>query len=60
MEFYDVLGIEADATPGQVKKAYYLKARKLHPDKNIGDPEAAGKFQKVGAAYQVLSNPDLR
>eukprot|EP00310_Coccolithus_braarudii_P025005 CAMPEP_0183333362 /NCGR_PEP_ID=MMETSP0164_2-20130417/2273_1 /TAXON_ID=221442 /ORGANISM="Coccolithus pelagicus ssp braarudi, Strain PLY182g" /LENGTH=457 /DNA_ID=CAMNT_0025502271 /DNA_START=17 /DNA_END=1390 /DNA_ORIENTATION=- len=50
--FYDMLGVQPDATQGQLKKAYYKIAMKEHPDKG-GDKE---KFQSVGAAYQVLSD----
>jgi len=58
-DYYEVLGIEKNATQKQVKDAYRRLARKLHPDVNP-DPQAAEKFKEVGEAYEVLSNEDKR
>lgn len=59
-EYYDLLGVSTNADASDIKKAYYRMAKKCHPDKNPDDPNAHEQFQKLGHAYQILSNPQTR
>lgn len=59
-DFYSILGVKRGATTYEIKKAYRKLAAQLHPDKNPDDPEAASKFQDLGAAYEVLSDDEKR
>ena len=53
---YSVLEISIDATPKEVKKAYYRLAMKYHPDRNPNDVEAEKSFKECAEAYEVLSD----
>jgi len=54
--YYDILGIEKNASADDIKSAYRRLAKKYHPDVNK-TPEAAEKFKEVSEAYGVLSDP---
>ncbi len=59
-DYYDVLGIDRNATLDQVKKAYRQQALKYHPDRNPGDGGAEEKFKEATEAYEVLRDAEKR
>jgi DnaJ-class molecular chaperone len=59
-DYYEVLGVERDASGTEVKRAFRGLARELHPDVNAHDPEAEEKFKAAAEAYEVLSDPEQR
>ncbi len=59
-DYYEILGIEKNASEGDVKKAYRKMAMKYHPDRNKGDADAEKKFKEAAEAYEVLKDPQKR
>jgi len=57
--YYEILGINADASDVEIKKAYRTLSLKYHPDRN-SDPDASSRFQEINNAYEVLSDPEKR
>jgi curved DNA-binding protein len=60
IDYYNVLGIDKTATPGDIKKAYRKLARKYHPDLNPHDKNSNRNFQQINEANEVLSDPEKR
>ena len=59
-DYYEVLGVDKDASEQDIKKAFRKKARKYHPDVNPDDKEAEKRFKEVNDAYETLSDPQKR
>ncbi len=59
-DYYEVLGVDKDASEADLKKAFRKLARQYHPDVNPGDQEAEAKFKEVSEAYEVLSDPQKK
>jgi molecular chaperone DnaJ len=59
-DYYELLGVEKNASEEEIKKAYRKLAVKYHPDKNPGDKSAEEKFREATEAYEVLKDPQKR
>src|SRR5258706_7094536 len=59
VDYYEVLGIERDASDAQIKKAFRRLAQQWHPDVNKEDA-ADERFKAINEAYQILSDPERR
>ena len=60
-DYYNLLGIDKNSSDSEIKKAYRKSALKWHPDRNKDDPaKAKKKFQEIGEAYSILSDPKKR
>ncbi|MCP4546009.1 MAG: molecular chaperone DnaJ [bacterium] len=59
-DYYEVLGLEKNCTPDDVRKSYRKRAMKFHPDRNPDDPGAEDKFKEATEAYEVLKDDQKR
>ncbi len=59
-DYYDILGVDRNATQEEIKQAFRRLAREHHPDVRKDDPKANDRFKEINEAYQALSDPEQR
>ena len=59
-DFYQLLGLEKDASQADIKSAYRKLAMEFHPDRNPDDPDAERQFKEISESYEVLKDPEKR
>jgi molecular chaperone DnaJ len=59
-DYYKALGVDKQASPDEIKKAYRKLARRYHPDRNPDDKAAEERFKEVSQAHDVLGDPEKR
>ena len=59
-DYYEVLGVNRDASDDEIKKVYRKLAMKFHPDRNPDNPKAEEQFKEAKEAYEILSDKQKR
>ncbi|WP_224248599.1 molecular chaperone DnaJ [Hyalangium gracile] len=59
-DYYEILGVQKNVSPQELKSAFRKVALQYHPDRNPGNKEAEEKFKEASEAYEVLSDPERR